>query len=475
MTLAVCLFLHISTLSQHTSDSSTIQLPVHYVDDVAEKAGRIEEKIDGKTTKTLTLFKKQQNKIRRKLSKIDSLAAISIFNSAEERFSNLETSLQQPQKPAQYIPFLDTLKTSLKFLNVNKNMLANVKGMDDKLSNGLSKINGLEEQLQKAEEVKQFLRKQKQFLKDELSRFGFSKELKNLNKQVYYYSEQIKEYKELIRDKKKMERKAVELLSKTRLFQDFMKKNSMLASLFRMPVDDPNDPAYLQSLAGLQTRVQVNQLMQQQIAAGGPNALQEVRNNIAQAQSQLQNLKEKMLKASGSGSSDDEIPEFKPNNQKTKSFLKRVELGTNVQSQKTNAFLPVTSDIGLSLAYKLNNRSLVGVGASYKIGWGKSIRQISITHQGAGLRSFVDYNLKKSFWISGGYEMNYRSAFNDIEQLKNLNAWQHSGLVGISKKLSVNTKFFKSTKVQLLWDLLSYQQVPRTQPIVFRVGYSFSK
>ena len=249
----------------------------------------------------------------------------------------------------------------------------------------------------------------------------------------------------------------------------------MLASLFRMPVDDPNDPAYLQSLAGLQTRVQVNQLMQQQIAAGGPNALQEVRNNIAQAQSQLQNLKEKMLKASGSGSSDDEIPEFKPNNQKTKSFLKRVELGTNVQSQKTNAFLPVTSDIGLSLAYKLNNRSLVGVGASYKIGWGKSIRQISITHQGAGLRSFVDYNLKKSFWISGGYEMNYRSAFNDIEQLKNLNAWQHSGLVGISKKLSVNTKFFKSTKVQLLWDLLSYQQVPRTQPIVFRVGYSFSK
>jgi hypothetical protein len=144
-----------------------------------------------------------------------------------------------------------------------------------------------------------------------------------------------------------------------------------------------------------------------------------------------------------------------------------------VQSQKTNAFLPVTSDIGLSLGYKLNDKGLVGVGASYKIGWGKSIRQISITHQGAGLRSFVDYNLRKSFWISGGYEMNYRSAFNDIEQLKNLNAWQQSGLVGISKKLTVNAKFFKSTKVQLLWDFLSYQQVPRAQPIVFRIGYNF--
>jgi hypothetical protein len=125
------------------------------------------------------------------------------------------------------------------------------------------------------------------------------------------------------------------------------------------------------------------------------------------------------------------------------------------------------------MGYRVNDKSLIGIGASYKIGWGKSFRQISITHQGAGLRSFVDYNLKKTFWISGGFEMNYRSAFDKVEELKNLNAWQQSGLVGISKRISVNMKFLKSTKVQLLWDFLSYQQMPRTQPIVFRVGYNF--
>jgi hypothetical protein len=49
----------------------------------------------------------------------------------------------------------------------------------------------------------------------------------------------------------------------------------------------------------------------------------------------------------GGGSSDMAMPEFKPNNQKTKSFWKRMEYGLNIQSQKTNAFLPTTSDIAL--------------------------------------------------------------------------------------------------------------------------------
>ena len=172
------------------------------------------------------------------------------------------------------------------------------------------------------------------------------------------------------------------------------------------------------------------------------------------------------------GSSDDELPDFKPNNQKTKNFWQRLEYGTNIQSQRPNNIFPVTSDIGLSLGYKLNDKSVIGLGASYKMGWGQSFRNINITHQGAGLRSFADVKLKGSFWISGGYEMNYRNEFNRIDALKDLNAWQQSGLIGMSKVVSMNSKFFKKTKLQLLWDFLSYQQTPRTQAIVFRVGYN---
>jgi hypothetical protein len=453
-------------------DTSTTRISLAYVEHVSSKAAKVEQKLYGKSEKALRKFLKQQDRLKRKLSKIDSLAASNTFAIAGQRVSEFQLKLEQPQKFTGYVPLLDTIKTSLKFLNLNKELVSNTKESAKKLTKSIAQFDKLEQQLQKADEIKEFMKRQRGFLKEELQKFGFGKQLKKLNKEAYYYSEQVKEYKRLVQDKSKRERKAIELLSKTRMFQDFMKKHSMLASLFRLPVDDPNDPTYLQSLAGLQTRVQVNQLVQQQISAAGPGALQQVRSNLQEAQTQLQALKDKLTQAVGRHSSDDELPDFRPNGQRVKSFFNRIEVGTNMQSQKSDVFFPVTSDIGLSLGYKLHDKSVIGIGASYKIGWGTGFRHIAITSQGVGVRSFLDYQLKKTFWLSGGYEMNYRSAFNHVDQLKDLNGWQRSGLVGISKKLAMSTRFFQSTKVQLLWDFLSYQQIPRTQPFVFRIGYN---
>jgi hypothetical protein len=123
----------------------------------------------------------------------------------------------------------------------------------------------------------------------------------------------------------------------------------------------------------------------------------------------------------------------------------------------------------------------VGVGASYKMGWGKDIKNISISHQGMGLRSYMDIKLKGSFYASGGFEYNYQPVADSLlnststpgVDWKDVSSWKQSGLVGISKIISIKSKFFKKTKLQLMWDFLSYQQLPRTQPIKFRVGYNF--
>jgi len=459
-------------IAQEDDQESPAAVPFRYFEKISKKASSVNDKLDATTTRALNRLQKQQEKLKKKLFKVDSLAAKSIFSEADNRYQSLQHKLDNPQQLTQYVPFLDTLKTSLKFFNKNKELLAKAKGMEGKLGESMAKINGLENQLQKAEEVKQFLKQQKQFLKGQLEKFGFAKQLKKLNKDVYYYGQQVAEYKETIKDPEKIERKVINLISRTKLFRDFMKKNSMLASLFRMPADDPNDPAYLQSLAGLQTRAQVNQLIQDQLGSSGANALQQAQGNVQQAQGVLQQLKDKAAQY-GNSATDDDMPDFKPNTQKTKSFLKRLEYGTNVQTIRSNSLLPVTSDIGLSAGYKINDKSIIGIGASYKMGWGQNIQHIRISNQGASLRSYVDVKLKKSFWLSGGYEMNYHNEFKSIEQLKEYNAWQQSGLVGLSKKFSINTKFFKNTKLQLLWDFLSYSQIPRVQPIVFRVGYNF--
>ena len=167
------------------------------------------------------------------------------------------------------------------------------------------------------------------------------------------------------------------------------------------------------------------------------------------------------------------MPDFKPNDQKTKSFFQRLELGTNIQTQKSTNFFPTISDIGLSLGYKLNDRSIIGIGTSFKMGWGTGWNNIHVTQQGLAFRSFIDWKLKGKLWVTGGYEQNLKTLITRMDQLRDISAWQKSGLIGVSKVVSVKSKLFKKTKVQLLWDFLSYQQVPKTQPLVFRIGYNF--
>jgi hypothetical protein len=326
LTLTLAIFVLLSK-----AQDSLPKLPTNYIEKVTSKAGTLEQKLDKKTDKVLDQMMKQEEKMKNKLAKIDSSKAQEVFGDVQQKYRDIKERLTKlPGK--QYIPSLDTLSTSLKFLQQNPQLVSQVKDGEKKIKDAMGKVNGLESKFQQAEEIKIFLRERKQFLKERLSQFGFAKQLKKINKQAYYYAEQVKEYKELLKDQKKAERKAIELLSKTKLFQDFMRKNSMLASLFRLP-GDPADPLAQANLAGLQTRVQVNNLIQQQIAAGGPNAMQQFQQNIQSAQSQLGQLKNKLTQ-SGGGSSDDIMPEgFKPNGQKTKSVLERIELGTNVQSQ----------------------------------------------------------------------------------------------------------------------------------------------
>jgi hypothetical protein len=458
--------------SNRPEQDSILRIPADYLEKVFSTASQLGQKLDRRSDKALDQLMKLEERMKKKLHKIDSVKANEIFGNVEQKYVQLKERLGSKLPGKQYIPSLDTIGNSLKFLQQNPQITTQVKDGEKKLKDAMGKVTALEDKFQKAEEIKKFLKERKQFLKDQVSKFGFAKQLKKLNMQIYYYSSQVNEYKEILKDHKKAERKAIELFTKTKLFKDFMRKNSMLASLFRLPGGDPSDPVVQASLSGLQTRVQVNNLIQQQMAAGGPNAMDQFRQSMQDAQGQMNSLRNK-LDEFGSGNDNAEMPDgFKPNNQKTKSFWKRIELGTNTQSAKANNFFPVISDLGLSIGYKLNDRSIIGVGASYKLGWGRGWNQIKFTNEGAGLRSFVDWKLKGTLWISGGYETNYRSAFHNIDQLRNLSAWQQSGLLGLTKVFSIKSKLFKKTKLQLLWDFFSYQQIPRTQPILFRIGYN---
>jgi hypothetical protein len=148
-----------------------------------------------------------------------------------------------------------------------------------------------------------------------------------------------------------------------------------------------------------------------------------------------------------------------------------LEYGTNFQTTRNNYYFPTVSDLGLSVGYKLGAHSIAGFGVSYKLGLGNGIQHIAFSSQGMGLRSFVEVRVKGSFSISGGFEYNHTKPFASYQQLLHWDEWTRSGLIGVAKTVSMKSRVFKKTKVQLLWDFLSYQQVPRTQAILFRIGY----
>lgn len=445
-----------------------------YLDAVAAKSGSVSNDIDRQTGKYLSRFQKEESRIYKKLAKKDSTAAARGLAASKKQYAALQqklntTSQSIAAKTKRYIPLLDTVTTSLKFLRQYGDMFKKGVAASQQLNATMAQVNGVEGKLQQADDVQAFVKERRQQLTAQLQQAGMSNALSGFNKDAYYYSAQLSEYRAALSDPDKAEQKAIALLNRLPAFQQFMKKNSILAALF--PVPD-NSGGVMTAIQGLQTRAQVQQLVQNQIAAGGPGAQAMVEQNIQAAQARLNSLKDKISKL-GTGNSEADMPDFKPNRQKTKTFLQRLEYGTNIQSKKSGNFFPTTTDLAFSVGYKLNDKNTIGIGSSYKLGWGADIQHVALSSQGIGFRSFADIKLKGSFYASGSFEYNYQQALSSLQQINSLNSWSQSGLVGISKIISIKSKLFKKTKLQLLWDFLSYDQKPVTQPVKFRVGYTF--
>jgi hypothetical protein len=465
-TLLIFQLAHLSVTAQDTSRlDKLISFPHRLFGAVDKKAKSVEDKLTKATEKYLSKLERREEKLKRKLWKKDSTLAKELFGDVKERYAKLRATTGSAGRYSNvYSPKLDSLNTALSFVNHSKLT------QSPELGKTLSSLKDVQRKLNATDQIRKGLAERQKQLKEQFQRLGMVKELKKFRQDVFYYQRQIKEYRDLWEDPSKLERKLMEIVQRLPQFREFFAKNSQLASLFALPGGNASTSV---SLAGLQTRASVQQALLDRFGSG-PDVTQMLQQNVQSAQGQLNQLKAKAQSyTSGSfGSSEDlDMPEgFKPNNQKTKSFLQRIELGTNIQTQKARYYFPVTTDVALSAGYKLNDKSIIGLGVSYKAGLGSGWDNIAISHQGIGLRSFIDYKLKGSLFITGGYEQNYLSHFQRVEQLRGYNEWQVSGLLGLSKKYKLSKKL--KGEMKLLWDFMSYRQVPRTQAVLFRVGYS---
>ncbi len=467
-----------------TTIPTITEVPLRFLKNTNDKIDKYSNRLNSKTEKTLSKLSNWEEKIKKILLRTSPQTAAELFGEGKQTFASMLAKVKEGKSLVEdnrkkYDQYRDQLSTNIKYLETQREKLD--KKYLKPLTIAKQKITELDKTVSEAETTEALIKeRKKELLTQAYKVLRKNKYISKMQQECLAYKETLQNYKEIFNEPGKAEQKALELLGKISAVQEFVKNNSMLASLF----GNPNAGASTASLAGLQTRASVNSLISNRIAAGGANAAGQISANMQAAQAELTKLKDKILKAgAGNASStiegEDGLPSFRKKELKSKTFKQRIELSSNFQFGRPNRLVPSQADVAMSLGYKISNSNIVGVGLAYKLNYG-SINNFYVQHGGVGVRSFIDWKLKKQFFISGGYEINHNQAFKRFGDLRNANGtigigdqWQSSGLLGLTKKVNMKTKWVKGTKLQLLYDMLYNTHVTPTQKFLLRVGYDF--
>ena len=503
MVTGLCLshLIHAQSVSDSVK-SDAIYQSSRFLQRTQDRVTVLTSKLVRQTETNLLKMQRQEQQLRKKLAVAGPNKTGDTLASSDRQYEALLNRMRSDSGgrtvvfSGPYLANADSLQGVLKFLASKGNSMGSNAAEAQK---AVGQLQVLEAKMQDAELAKQFLQQRKGQIDNYLQHYtnlpgGVTGAFASYKKQAYYYSQRVQAYKEELNNPDRLLTHSLQQLNRLSAFTGFMKRHSVLASLLNIPTDAPTgeksvgllsrdklmaslgggNPAAAQPQgSGPAMGVPEDGVAGSAAGPTGASGGQSLMQNIGTAQGQVDGMRDK-LTSMGEGSGGDlNAPDFNPNPQHIKSFLHRLELGTNLQSTSSSLYFPTTTDIGLSLGYRLNSKNVIGVGISYKIGWGQDIHHIHLSGEGIGLRSFADIHIDKSFFVSGGFEYNYQQPFSIQGIPSHLDDWQKSGLIGISKIISMKSRPFKNTKLQLLWDFLSYNNRPPTQPLKFRVGYSF--
>lgn len=471
-----CIF-QLQANAQDSAILKKLQLPDKYLNAVNEKLNAFNSRSDKYTQIALKRIIKQEKKMKAKVSKVDSLLSKKLFSYSIDSLQKLQATIKiksakvSKYLKADYFPYIDTLRQSLAFLKQTKTISKEVKNIRDKVSSSMKSVEEAENNFRNIEKIETYIKDRQQILKDQLDRFPqLANNVKKINKEAYYFAAQIKEYKTTLKDPAKIERLVLDQMKKIPAFQQLMQQNSQLSGLFTSPASFSGliPAGSIPVVNGLAIRSSVQSFIQANIPLSKPfNPFTQIQQQLPEAKSQLDQLKNKLNEVGGM--KNKAMPDFKPNTQRTKTIWKRIEYGTDVQFGKSVNYIPATGNIALKLGYKLNDKSIVGVGANYVVGFGEGWKKVKFSSEGVGLRTYIKWKIKKGLDVQGGSEWNYMLQFKNVDELKNINAWQQSALIGLSKNYAIGKKL--KGNLQVLYDFLYNRHIPRTQPVVFRFGY----
>jgi hypothetical protein len=464
------------------SIQQVMTIPARNLDKLGQEYAKMARAIQKQSARIWDQLQQEDARLQQKLLGRDSAAGQLFIRNAGGVYTQLQNQLHAAASTAgnrvltDYIPGIDSVQTAIQFLTNNK-LTATLPGQLQSLQSLNGQLNGLTNQLQLAGKIQTLAAQRQQEWLTAIQSYGPLKGMSGMQQKIFYYKTSIQQYKDMLHDPDKLAGKILAAVRNNPAFAQFMQNNSYLSSLFRLPGSSSSGSGM--GLAGLQTRDQVNALVKERLGAG-PSFVAAAGDQggsgnplaagMQEALAQLNQWKSKVSQF-GIGNSNASVPDFQPNSQHNKSFFHRLDIGFNIQSTSSSLLIPAYSDIALTIGYKVNDRFVTGIGVSYKIGWGQPFTHVNISGLGAGLRSYINWRIKNSWWLSGGLEGNYLNAFTRLAQLHDLNAWQKAGLMGIMKTYKAGKR---QGNIQFLYDLLHADHIPQSPAFIFRAGYSIN-
>lgn len=484
--LLLCLFVKLAT-------GQSPQQSADYLRTVDSKMANFSNNAERSTQHTLDALISEEKSMQKKMAVSDPAASKRLFGYALDSLQRMKAAISGSTAKTghllagNYFPYTDSLRQTLAFLQQTgqKGAALNSK-VNSQLSSSLGQVNALEGKLNTIAVIQNFIQQRQQLLTGVLGKLPqYTGNLQQLSKTGYYYSAQITTYKNTLKDPAAIERKMLDQINTSAVFQDLLQHNGQLAGLFVPRTAFARLPLTSNPVTGLPARAQLQQYFREHAPTltDTTDPVAQLTKKFTAAGSQLQQTGGAPGGTAAPGlsmlppgapalpSSTSTIPATTttPNTQKTKTFGQRLQYGIDLQFGQAVSYLPATSNFGLKLGYKLNDKLTAGIGVDYLFGMGTGWKDLHFTNQGVGLRSYATWQIKKGWNIQGGAEANYMSAFTSIRQLRGLQQWQTSALLGLSKQYRVSRKI--SGNVQVLYDFLYQQHLPTTQPILFRLGY----
>lgn len=444
-------------------------------------SNKVLEKIISKTTKAqdgmarytrraLQRLQREETRLAKRLAAQDS-SQLQQVQSAQDEYSKLLGDLSASRLEASvasnvYSGQLDSLKTALTFFKANH--LPAISLHDAKiLQAAQQRLGRMQASLNVNQRIVSFLQSRKEAMKQAILHKTAVASMKRFYERIATYQNQAEEYKAMIEHPQRLGAQALAAVKKLPLFQRFFSNHSDLASMFVLPGATDPDVGKL-ATDGLQTRATVQQAVQSRFGKEF-NVQQMVANNVTAAgQHQANSFMSLPSLSLPAINTHQQMPTATSDAPRGRPLRKRLEYAVDVQTIKATNYWPVTTDMAASIGYRWSTNTTIGLGASFKMGWGPDWRHLAFSCQGVGLRSFMDLKIKGSMSATLGAELNHQRLRGD-HLPASIKDWQQSVLAGVTKRYQVSSKL--QGKMQLLFDALHAQHVPATPAVLFRLGY----